>query len=285
MDKGIMQKNSWQGAANVVLFLMANMLPFRAYSEEIDTTYYKVSLFPDQITTSSVINVVVERKNFCYQMFLNATELDTPSRAGNVSLYWSPANFTGCPYPERYEFAIGNFSEPGEYEIQVFEEVPGPVPDFFQSGSSIGSINLTVSDGDLIGYPETPQEGSIQSGIGLIRGWACQASSVQIQFDEGPLLDVAYGTSRTDTFAVCGDTNNGYGMVYAWGLLGHGTHRMKTYIDHLEVSDVEFQVDGLSSPFIRGLTGEYVLDDFPTPNESVTVRWSEADQNFIIIDN
>lgn len=40
---------------------------------------------------------------------------------------------------------------------------------------------------------------------------------------------------------------------------------------------------GLSSPFVTGLSGDYDLENFPEAGQSTTVRWSQPDQNFIII--
>ncbi len=132
---------------------------------------------------------------------------------------------------------------------------------------------------------ETPATGSIQSGVGLIRGWACDALNIAISIDDGPLLPVGYGTSREDTRTICGDANNGYGMVMAWGVLGEGSHTLKTFKDGEKIGDVTFEVAGIGGTgFTSGLSGTYELDNFPAPGESVTVRWSEADQNFIIID-
>lgn len=98
-------------------------------------------------------------------------------------------------------------------------------------------------------------------------------------------MTVAYGSSRPDTQGVCGDSENGYGIVLAWGNLGNGTHVARTLIDGVEVSEVEFEVNGLNEPFLTGVSGEYVLEDFPAEGESVMVRWSQPDQNFIIVDH
>jgi hypothetical protein len=42
-------------------------------------------------------------------------------------------------------------------------------------------------------------EAFLRSGIGLIRGWACDASRVEVSIDGGPLLATAQGTDRPDT--------------------------------------------------------------------------------------
>lgn len=126
-------------------------------------------------------------------------------------------------------------------------------------------------------------DGSVQSGVGVVRCRACDAKRVDIQFDDQEPIEVAYGTSRADTAEICGDSDNGYGMVMNWSLLEPGIHTMKTFIDGREAREVEFEVAGLGEEFVKGLVGTYELEDFPGPGESVTVQWDEALQNFIII--
>lgn len=46
---------------------------------------------------------------------------------------------------------------------------------------------------------ENPQPASFQSGIGLISGWACEATSIEIQFDRRLPVEAASGTDRGDT--------------------------------------------------------------------------------------
>lgn len=190
-----------------------------------------------------------------------------------------PCDFSGSDI-----IPLGRVFEPGEYELRLYLERDQQSGGFFQPENVVGSFDITVTDPVLEFVAETPAEGSIQSGIGLIRGWACDARSVSVQFDNLPPIEMAYGTTRLDTLPVCGDANNGYGAVFAWGSLGEGPHQMQTLIDGGVVSTVEFEVSGLGEPFIKGLAGEYELDQFPEAGESVLVRWSEADQNFIVVE-
>ncbi len=70
-------------------------------------------------------------------------------------------------------------------------------------------------------------------------------------------------------------------------------HRLQTFVNANKVadlngnkiSDVEFEVAGIGEPFAKGLSATYELQDFPAPGETVTVEWSEPDQNFIIVDH
>lgn len=135
----------------------------------------------------------------------------------------------------------------------------------------------------MLARPEVPAPGSVQGGVGLIRGWACEPREVTVAIDGADPIPVAWGGQRADTAGVCGDAANGYGMVIAWGLLGTGVHRMRTFVDGLAIADVEFAVQAIGNGFVTGLEGSYTLDGFPAAAQSVDVRWSEPDQNFRII--
>ena len=126
------------------------------------------------------------------------------------------------------------------------------------------------------------RDSTIQSGVGLIRGWACEAEQVTISIDGGAPIALSYGSSRADTAGVCGDADNGFGMVFAWGLLGTGVHRLQTFVDGVEIADVEFAVQAIGNGFVEGLEANYTIA-FPDASSLVDLSWSEADQNFRII--
>ncbi len=131
-------------------------------------------------------------------------------------------------------------------------------------------------------YLESPQQGSFESGVSLIRGWVCEAEKVEVQIDGGERQIVAYGTTRKDTVKVCGDANNGFGVTYNWNNIGDGTHRLQAYADGVAFADVRFTVTTLGVDYLEGVSGEYTLSDFPQPGKHVTVRWAEPHQNFVI---
>lgn len=81
---------------------------------------------------------------------------------------------------------------------------------------------------------------------------------------------------------MCGDADNGFGMVFAWGLLGTGVHRLQTFVDGVEIADVEFAVQAIGNGFVEGLEANYTIA-FPDASSLVDLSWSEADQNFRII--
>jgi hypothetical protein len=135
----------------------------------------------------------------------------------------------------------------------------------------------------LLANQENPSEGSYESGIGLIRGWACNAATVEVEIDGGERRLTAYGTQRGDTAEICGVSNTGYGLTFNWNLLGDGVHILRVFADGVEFSRVTFHVTTLGEDFLRGTSGEYVLPDFPHVGSRATIRWSEANQNFVIV--
>ncbi len=129
---------------------------------------------------------------------------------------------------------------------------------------------------------ESPTQGSFESGIGLIRGWVCEAAQVEISVDGGPRLPTAYGTPRDDTQAVCGDRNNGFGLTFNWNSLSDGAHQAQAFADGVEFAKVTFAVTTLGADFLTGLDQKIALDDFPEAGQNTTLRWSEPDQNFTL---
>lgn len=129
---------------------------------------------------------------------------------------------------------------------------------------------------------ENPQPATCQSGIGVLSGWKCNAGVVTVSFDGASPIRVAYGTSREDTQSVCGDTNNGFGLLWNWNRLGDGTHTARLYDDGIQFADVTFTVTTFGQEFLRGVSGQYPLPGFPQPGATTTVRWQESAQNFFI---
>ena len=138
----------------------------------------------------------------------------------------------------------------------------------------------------LTGFLENPSPNSFQSGIGVISGWVCDAEMVEIDITtaRGEVTQqvAAYGTERLDTAGGCGDTNNGFGLLFNWNLLGDGEHEIVALVDGIELGRASVTVVTLGEEFLRGAAGEYVLEGFPGPNNSVVVEWSESQQNFVI---
>ena len=151
-----------------------------------------------------------------------------------------------------------------------------------QSAASVKASLLAPQADASSGSLESPQQGSFESGIGLIRGWICQASAVEVQIDNGERQKVAYGTLRSDTLGICGDANNGFGYTFNWNTLNNGIHTVRAFADGAEFANAAFTVTTLGVEFLQGASGEYALLDFPQDGRNVTMRWAEPHQNFVI---
>ena len=131
---------------------------------------------------------------------------------------------------------------------------------------------------------ENPRAGSFQSGVGVISGWACHAHEIVIELDGTPLR-AGYGTTREDTRGVCGDTNNGFSLLWNWNNLGAGPHTVRALLDGVEFAHTTVHVTTLGEdPFPRGLSGTFALPAFPAAGETTTVQWEQSLQNFVITD-
>ena len=137
-----------------------------------------------------------------------------------------------------------------------------------------------------MGMLENPRPNSFQSGIGVISGWVCDAEAVTLEITpaggEMVELTAAYGTERGDTLAECGDTDNGFGLLFNWNLLGEGEHEVVAVVDGEDLGWAVVRVTTLGEEFVRGAAGTCEVTDFPGPGETVTLEWQESQQNFVI---
>ena len=131
------------------------------------------------------------------------------------------------------------------------------------------------------GYLENPGADSFQSGVGLLSGWVCDADMVEIELNRMP-QEAAYGTERLDTASVCGDTDNGFGLLFNWNLLGDGDHTVVAFVDGVELGRATVTVTTFEEEFLRGVEGECIAEDFPTLGERVRLVWQQTSQNFVI---
>ncbi len=135
----------------------------------------------------------------------------------------------------------------------------------------------------VVGYLENPGPDSFQSGIGVLSGWVCAAEAVTIEINGVPQA-AAYGTARGDTAEVCGDTDNGFGLLFNWNLLSDGAHAVVAYVDGVELARATVTVTTLGAEFLRDVAGECTVSDFPSVGESVRLVWQEAQQNFVLVE-
>ena len=133
------------------------------------------------------------------------------------------------------------------------------------------------------GVLENPQPNDYASGIYLFSGWVCDAETVQIGLDGAYLLDVPYGSKRLDTEGACGDSNNGFGLLWNMALLPPGAHEAVLYADGQVIAQHVFNTATLSSgEFARDLEGCAISEGFPTSDKDTVVKWTTSSQGFQI---
>jgi hypothetical protein len=200
----------------------------------------------------------------------------------------------GLICPGSAEGTLGRIVAPGSYRVEVYryEVEPDREPELFLPEDLAFISRLEIAEpphsGSKSAHHEEPADGSIQSGIGIIRGWACDADNIVVTVD-GKELTTIYGVARGDTREKCGDTNNGYSQLVNWSLFGEGWHTMNIYYasrsGHLyrRMTDtIDFQVVTLDQPYYKDLQRSVRVPDFPHEGEYVILNWSTPDQNFKI---
>ncbi len=132
-----------------------------------------------------------------------------------------------------------------------------------------------------------PAPGAIKSGVGLVSGWACDAEKLEVSFDGGPRLFVPYGSERPDTAytedgeKICGDTDNGFGLLWNYNELGAGPHTVALYVDNVLQTQVSFNVVVPETSFLRGISGQGMIT--LSNGLTATLRWEETTQGFTAI--
>ena len=63
------------------------------------------------------------------------------------------------------------------------------------------------------------------------------------------------GRPREDTQPVCGDSNNGFGLLVNWNNLGDGQHPVRALVDGVEFARTTVQVTTLGGQVLAGGEG------------------------------
>jgi hypothetical protein len=130
------------------------------------------------------------------------------------------------------------------------------------------------------GVLENPQADKPVSGLSLISGWVCTATRVDLMLD-GIGMQAAYGTPRADTRPICGDDNNGFGLLINWNILGDGSHTVVALADGMEFARATVTVTTFGGlEFLPGASGRFTV---PFAGRNVTIEWQESLQNFVIV--
>ena len=143
-------------------------------------------------------------------------------------------------------------------------------------------ISVNAS-GQTEGALENPSQGSYTSGIYMFSGWACDAELIEIVINGGSGQKAAYGTDRGDTVGICGDSDNGFGLLYNMSNLGTGEHTAVAFADGLEIGRSTFIVQRLSTgEFLRGAKALSIDTNFPRYGRESWLWWIESAQNYAI---
>ena len=156
--------------------------------------------------------------------------------------------------------------------------------------------DIRSSGGTIVAPPRmrlgNPQPGSFQSGIGVISGWVCEAEQIDIVFNPGTATEetwrAGYKTTRPDTEytpegeTLCGDTDNGFGLLFNWNRLSDGQHTVSARADGMEFGRATVTVTTFGEEFPKNLGKHARLEDFPDPGTDLIVAWQQSLQNFTI---
>lgn len=134
------------------------------------------------------------------------------------------------------------------------------------------------------GVLELPGPLSVQSGIGLVTGYVCEAERVEVAFNRGVRLLVPHGSTRADTERACGREDTGFGFLWNYNLLEDGEHVVELFVDGKRIAERVFTVTTLGAQFLRDVNGDVRVNGFPTPSTDVILQWQQANQNFVISD-
>lgn len=131
------------------------------------------------------------------------------------------------------------------------------------------------------GNLENPQPNDYASGIYLISGWVCEASEVQVLLNGSQYLDAPYGSDRQDTVPVCGDADNGFGVLVNMANLAPGEHEASLIADGQVLETVTFNTAPTSKEeFATDLQGCAVAEGFPNADSETRLSWTTSMQGF-----
>ena len=133
------------------------------------------------------------------------------------------------------------------------------------------------------GALENPQPNDYASGIYLVSGWVCDAQRLEILLDGSQYVEAAYGSERMDTVSVCGDSDNGFGVLVNMANIGAGEHQVALIADGDVIATHDFQVAALSTgEFAQDLAGCAVGEGFPREGAETLLQWTTSAQGFVI---
>ena len=181
----------------------------------------------------------------------------------------------------------------GDYTL-VTNFVTGPGPD---PTTPTTPTTPEPEPTDATGSLDDPPNNGSRSGIGLIRGWVCQATSVEVVI-RGPreggqqvvfTIPTPYGSVREQAaIDQCQHTsrNIGFAAQFNYNILEEGTYTAEARADGETIETNTFEVIRISDQvYLEGVGEEVVVRDFPRTGDTLTLEWDEASQNFQIVDH
>jgi len=143
----------------------------------------------------------------------------------------------------------------------------------------IAVVPLSFAEGLL----ENPVVDITESGIGVISGWHCTATRIDIVIDGLSVGKAGSGTSRNDTTGICGRSDSGYSLLYNYNILSPGSHTISAYADGEVFETRQFNtVQSGGEEYLRGISKTATISDFPSLGRIVILQWSQAKQSFVI---
>ncbi len=143
----------------------------------------------------------------------------------------------------------------------------------------VAGIPLSFAEGLL----EVPVVDSTESGIGVISGWHCTATRIDITIDGLSAGKAGSGTSRNDVTGICGRSDSGYSLLYNYNILTPGSHTISAYADGEVFETRQFNtVRSGGEEFLRGVSKTATISDFPSSGRTATLQWSQEKQSFVI---
>lgn len=150
---------------------------------------------------------------------------------------------------------------------------------FFVALAALAAAPSALALGFFENPPDPP---TTASGIGLVSGWHCNATTVEVEID-GVRHRAAYGTERPDTASACGGkTSTGFGLLVNWGDFGPGQHTLRALADGVEFGARTVTVPDLGGVFLAGKSGTTVIDNFPSAGRRLVLEWREGLQGFVV---
>ena len=84
---------------------------------------------------------------------------------------------------------------------------------------------------------------------------------------------------------MCGDSDNGFSLLFNWNLLGDGVHSIKAYVDGELLASTQVKVTTFGKEFLRNWKTKGAMS---LPSHSTTghiyLEWWETQQNFVIVE-